>query len=306
MQSWLLIGKQINWEKALSQPIPLWGLKTSSQAYFNSIKIGDLLWFYSTSPVSGVIGLGAVKDKYIDNVNLIWPEEVESNKVIWPLRFRIQVLKVLPAFRWKEDNIKINDFGLFLQTSLHLLNDGQVSELLDRAEKSFGDINLENIYAGASIAPVEKVSDNTNLYEEITEKESELNHNNLKNQIAEIGKLQAYYSEVEYTIQLPNEKKNLDVIWKRELEGVPTYAFEIELSGMLEKAIDRLVIAFKKWNSTPRIIIPGDYSNKLKNVVALKDKDFQNQLKIYEPWQIAELYSLKTDLRELEQKLELY
>jgi hypothetical protein len=246
----------------LSQPIPLWGLKTSFQAYFNSIKIGDLLWFYSASPVSGVIGLGAVKDKYIDNENLIWPEEIENNKVIWPLRFRIQVLKVLPAYRWKEDNIKINDFGLFWQTSLHLLNDKHISELLNRAEKSFGNINLENIYAGASIAPAEKVSDNTDVYEEITEKEFELSHSNL--------------------------------------------IFEIELSGMLEKAIDRLLIAFKKWNSRPRIIIPDDYSNKLKNVINLKDKDFQNQLKIYKPVQIADLYNLKTSLKGLEQKLELY
>jgi hypothetical protein len=305
MQSWLLIGKRKNWEKALSQPIPLWGLKTSFQAYFNSIKIGDLLWFYSASPVSGVIGLGAVKDKYIDNENPVWPEEIENNEVIWPLRFRIQVLKVLPAHRWKVDNIKINDFGLFWQTSLHLLNDKHVSELLNRAEKSFGNINLENIYAGASIAPAERASDKASTYTENKEKEFELNHSNLKNQIAEIGKLQSYYSEVEYTMSLPNENKNLDVVWKRELEGVPTYAFEIELSGMLERAIDRLFIAFNKWNSRPRIIIPRNYSNKLKNVIDLKDKDFQNQLKIYEPGQIADLYNLKSSLRGLEQELEL-
>ena len=306
MQSWLFIGKTKNWEKALSQPIPIWGLKTSFQSYFNSIKIGDLLWFYSTSPVSGVIGLGAVKDKYIDNTNLVWPEEIKNQRVIWPLRFRIQVLKVLPAFKWKDDNIKIKDFELFWQTSLHLLNEKHVNELLKRSEVSFGNINLENIYAGASIATAEKVSENSILFEEATEKKSELNHSNLKNKIAEIGKLQFYYSEVEYTIPLPNEKKNLDVVWKRELEGVPTYAFEIELSGMLERAIDRLVIAYKKWNSRPRIIIPKDYSDKLRNVADLTGRDFRTQLKIYEPEQIADLYNKKLDLRRFEKNLELY
>jgi hypothetical protein len=39
MKSWLFIGKTKNWEKALSQPIPLWGLKTRNQSDFNSIKI---------------------------------------------------------------------------------------------------------------------------------------------------------------------------------------------------------------------------------------------------------------------------
>jgi hypothetical protein len=306
MQSWLLIGITKNWEKALSQPVPLWGLKTRYQSDFNSIRIGDLLWFYSTSPVSGVIGIGAVKDKYTDNTNLVWDEEIKSQQVIWPLRFRIQVLKVLPAFKWKDNNIKINDFGLFWQTALHLLNEKQVNELLKRSGVSFGNINLENIYAGASITAAEKVNENAIPFEEVTDKKFELSHTNLKNQIAEIGKLQFYYSEVEYPISLPNEKKSLDVVWKRELEGVPTYAFEIELSGMLERAIDRLVIAFKKWNSRPRIVVPRDYSNKLKNVADLTDRDFYAQLKIYEPEQITDLYNIKTNLKRLEQSLELY
>src|SRR3972149_684065 len=306
MQSWLLIGITKNWDKALSQPVPIWGLKTRNQSDFNYMKIGDLLWFYSTSPVSGVIGIGALKDKYIDNANLVWDEEIKNRKVIWPLRFRIQVLKVLPAFKWKDNNIKINDFGLFWQTTLHLLNEKQVSELLKRSEASFGNINLENIYAGASITSSEKINDKAIQFEEVTEKKFELSHSNLKNQIAEIGKLQFYYSEVESPTPLPNEKKNLDVIWKRELEGVPTYAFEVELSGMLERAVDRLVIAFKKWNSRPRIVIPRAYSNKLKNVVDLADRDFYTQLKTYEPEQIADLYNLKVNLKRLEQSLELY
>ena len=306
MQSWLIIGITKNWEKALSQPVPLWGLKTRNISEFNSIKIGDLLWFYSTSPISGVIGIGAVKDKYTDNTNPVWDEEIKNQQVIWPLRFRIQVLKVLPAFKWKDENIKINDFGLFWQTALHLLNEKHVSELLKRSEPSFGNINLENIYAGASIAAAENVNESTTTFKKTTEKKFELSHTNLKNKIAEIGKLQFYYSEVEYPIALPNEKKNLDVVWKRELEGVPTYAFEIELSGMLEKAIDRLVIAFRKWNSRPRIIVTKDHINKLQNVIGLTGKDFYNQLKIISPEQIDNLYKVKTNLKSIEQTLELY
>jgi hypothetical protein len=35
------------------------------------MNIGDILWFYATRPVAGVIGIGLVKDKYIDTVNLV-------------------------------------------------------------------------------------------------------------------------------------------------------------------------------------------------------------------------------------------
>ncbi|MBM3710453.1 MAG: hypothetical protein FJW61_08550 [Actinobacteria bacterium] len=88
---------------------------------------------------------------------------------------------------------------------------------------------------------------------------------------------------------------------------MPTYAFEIELSGMLERAVDRLVIAFKKWNSRPRIIVTKESVNKLNNVVEhLTGRDFTSQLKIYEPGQILNLYNVKTDLKKLEQGLELY
>jgi hypothetical protein len=306
MKSWLLIGIKKNWEKALSQPVPVWGLKSRNQSDFDSMKIGDLLWFYSTSPVIGVIGFGTVKDKYIDSENLVWEEEIKNHKVIWPLRFRIQVLKVLPAFNWNDNNIKISDFGLFWQTALHLLNENQVNELIKRSEMSLGKINLENVYEGASVSLSGKINEKINQFDGILEKKFELSHRNLQNKIAEIGKLQYYYSELEYSISLPNEKKNLDVIWKRELEGVPTYAFEIELSGMIERAVDRLIIAFKKWNSNPRIVVPKDYLNKLNNIMDLTDRNFCAQLKIYEPEQIANLYNLKTDLKKMEQSLELY
>jgi hypothetical protein len=33
------------------------------------------------------------------------------------------------------------------------------------------------------------------------------------------------------------------VVWKRELDGVPTFAFEVEMSGNIEKAISRLKLA---------------------------------------------------------------
>ena len=77
IQNWLVIGIPRNWETALSQPVPIWGLKPRYQVEFQAMNVGDLLWLYSTSPVGGVIGVGVVKDKYIDNVNLIWEEELK-------------------------------------------------------------------------------------------------------------------------------------------------------------------------------------------------------------------------------------
>src|SRR5438093_8320914 len=115
MRNWLVIGSTQNWLTALSQPVPIWGLKPAHNSAFGVLETGDTIWFYATSPVSGVIGVGLVRDKYFDNGNLIWAEEQRERKVIWPHRFRIQVLKVIDGQQWKRDKIDIGDFRLFWQ-----------------------------------------------------------------------------------------------------------------------------------------------------------------------------------------------
>ena len=144
------------------------------------------------------------------------------------------------------------------------------------------------------------------LYTPLLEEKLIISHKELQNQIAEIGKLQFYYTEAEYPVELPGEKKNLDVVWKREIDGVPTFAFEVELSGTLEKAIERLKFAFRKWNSRPRIIIPKEFTKKVYNIITVSNKDFSQQIKIYEPKQIAELLTQKRELKLVEQNLEIY
>lgn len=304
-QNWLIIGVPKNWETALSQPMPIWGLKSRYQAEFQNMNIGDILWFYSTSPVGGIIGMGALKDKYVDNANLVWEEELKQKEVIWPLRFRIHVLKILPKIRWKTDKVRINDFNLFWQIGFHLLKEEQARELFKRSEKIFGAISKEKLFTGATISEPLLIREKLPLYIPREEKLT-ITHRELQERVAEIGKLQFYYTEVEYPIELPGENKSLDAVWKREIDGSPTFAFEIELSGMIEKAVERLKFSFRKWNSRPRIIVPKEIFKKVHNILVAGDKDFSSQIKLYEPVQIVELLNRKRELKIMEQNLDLY
>lgn len=306
IQNWLLIGIPKNWETALSQPLPIWGLKSRYQAEFEAMNSGDILWFYSTNPVSGVIGLGMIKDKYIDSVNLIWDEELKQKEVIWPLRFRIHVLKVLPQSRWKADTIKIKDFQLFWQVSLQPLRDDLIQELFQRAKGVFSGINYENLFAGATIEQQLFVREKAPSCMPTSQDKLTFSHRDLQNKIAEIGKLQFYHTELEYPIDLPGEGKNLDVVWKREIAGAPTFVFEVELSGAVEKAMARLKFSFNRWNSRPRIVVPKEDFKKVNNIVPAEEKDFQSQFRMYEPSQISELINRKYELKTVEQNLGLY
>jgi len=308
IKNWLVIGIPAHWEIAFSQPVPIWGLKLRYQADFQAMDIGDILWFYSTRPVAGVIGIGLVKDKYIDDVNLVWPEEYKRKEVIWPLRFRIQVLKVLPRTNWESNNIKINDFRLLWQIGFQLLKTAHAKELFNRSKFIFGVEEEKDFFTGATVTqqPL-AVGEKLALYTPtLEEKESAITHRELQNQIAEIGKLQFYYTELEYPLTLPGEGKNLDVVWKREIDGVPSFVFEIELSGLVERAMDRLKFAFRKWNSRPRIIVPERFIKKVHNIVGVCERDFSQNIKLYKPIQITELLSKKRELKTTEQNLEMY
>ena len=307
VQNWLVVGVPKNWETAFDQPVPIWGLKLRYQVEFQALDIGDLLWFYATSPISGIIGVGAVKDKYVDNINLVWEEELKLKEVIWPQRFRIHILKALPQAQWKTHKVKINDFNLIWQVGFQLFREKHAIELLKRAKDTFGVIREEDFFAGATIIPPSIVKEKQPLYIPSLEGKLAISHRELQDQIAEIGKLQFYHTEIEHPIELPGEKKNLDVVWKREVDGVPTFAFEVELSGMLEKAIERLKFAFRKWNSRPRIIIPEKFTKKVHNLLTVAEgKEFLKEFRIYEPVQIIELLSKKRKLKSTEQNLGIY
>ncbi len=44
-QIWLIIGSEENWITALSQPIPVWGLKESYYGQFSSLAMNDVCFF---------------------------------------------------------------------------------------------------------------------------------------------------------------------------------------------------------------------------------------------------------------------
>lgn len=305
INNWLVIGILKNWETALSQPIPVWGLKPRYQGDFNLLSVGDLVWFYVTRPVSGVIGIGIVKDKYIDENNLIWEEEFVKKEVVWPLRFRLHVLKLIPKKLWKEESIKITDFNLMRQIGFHLLTDKHSAALGERLKQSMG-VRVNELFSGATIAQPLALREKVSLGKIEREDYKKLSHRELQEVLAQIGKLQSYYSEIEYPLELPGEDKNLDVVWKREAAGVPTYAFEVELSGMLERAISRLKFAFQKWNSRPRIVAPQNYLKKLNNIVFAQNRAFSQEIKIFKPKQIVDLLHQKKELKSLEETLKIY
>jgi hypothetical protein len=306
IKTWLVIGSLENWETAFAQPIPIWGLKERFANIFQFLSKGDQIAIYVISPVKGIVGFASVKDKYIDYETPIWNEEKDRGKVIWPLRFRLSDLRVLPRQYWegKKDSglptsIDITDFPIFWQKGFHELTDSQAAKIFERARKSWG----EEFSRFVVKEPTPKYQIETP--KEVTEMGVSL-HKKIQESLVEIGRLQFYYPETEFLLPLEAEHKRMDVVWKRELTGVPTFAFEVELSGGLEKAITKLRIAFNKWNSQPRLVIPETQFKSVENLIAREQNPFQRDFRYYQPEIIENLLSKKQDLRSFEQKYGIY
>jgi hypothetical protein len=306
-KTWLVMGKEYNWETALTQPLPIWGLKDRYFGEFARLNVGDYLIFYVVSPVTGIIGLGKVKDKYVDRQNLVWEDEKKQGRVVWPLRFRIEVVHLLTKNLWRNKSgelspVAISDLNIMWRIGFQELSAEYASKIFNRIQEKWG----VGLGKGANLLTSSIISENLANYEtqeqklEVTPAIKE--HNRIQNIIAEAGRLQHYFTELEY----PLENRRLDVVWKREMQGVPTFAYEIELSGGIEKALMKLRLAFKLWNSRPLLILPKEEHPKVESLIQNEERIFKENVHFYEPKILEELLAKKRDLRTFEEKLRIY
>ena len=101
---WVAVGPKESWEVSLKHQV--WGLNAHGRApyYFWEVSKGDLLLFYVTMPISGVIGYGETTEKF-EGGKPIWPAEVKGKKAIWPLRIRFQIRLLIPKESWAQGGV---------------------------------------------------------------------------------------------------------------------------------------------------------------------------------------------------------
>ncbi|HXG51492.1 MAG TPA: hypothetical protein VNN77_08835 [candidate division Zixibacteria bacterium] len=297
-EAWIIIGAVENWRAALNQPIPLWGLRESYGKDFARLPTSGVAWLYATSPVKGVIGLAVIREKYIDESTPLWPEEIQKRRVIWPLRFRLEVTKLIPETEWESAAIAVNDFRLFWQKGFQKLSAEQNRELAERFLRRYRWNNFRDIENGPTIESPAMVAE--------APRGSEPPHRRLQEILAEVGRLQHYHSQLEYPIAPEGSRKTLDVVWKREMSGVPAFAFQVEFSGAVEQAVLRLKFAYDNWNSRPCIVAPSDVHRPILDIVSSQPAAFAASVRLCSDGQILELHRRKQELRSLEQQLGIY
>ncbi|MBA7503727.1 hypothetical protein ES706_02348 [subsurface metagenome] len=270
MNYWLAVGPLGNWEAAFKHK-NIWGLTVRQKHLWESLVQADTVLFYATQPISGVIGYGTVQTKFRQSEPL-WPDEITQGKVIWPLRFEFNVEYCLPPNEWKTHAKTADVLKLKAGRGFQLVDDELARQVLSQF---------------LPISELEEAERPLSLHEE------------LKQKLIEIGKLQSYIAEPEY----PFDIGKLDVVWRRIERSVPTYVFEIQVGGDLYHALAKLKHAFDLWNSRLFLVVSQENQEKARKLLLGSFHEISERIKFIELDKVDELYKRKRSYLDFEREL---
>lgn len=282
---WLAIGTTENWLFSLSHG-NVWGLRGGGrlEPFWDLLDEQDIVLFYVRSPVGGVIGFGTIKTKYKDPTNPLWPDEVRKQEVLYPLRFQFDVDKVSPPDSWGKEKVPAEGLKRLLQAGFQPLRT-EVALPIIRVLSPGWTLPAQPIpgglAAGAGTQPVT------------------LSHDQLQEMLLEIGRIQKFLAEPEFAM----DTGRLDVVWRRIEKSVPTYVFEIQVSGDLYHALGKLKHAYDLWNSHIFLVADSTDWAKCDQLLSGTFHEIRHRVRFLPIDKIQELYERKRSFKELEAAL---
>ncbi len=287
---WLVVGSPHNWKTAFEHK-NIWGLKRTQRHLWENINEKDTLFFYVTSPVSGIIGYGTVRTKFPQDQPL-WPQEIKENRVIWPLRFEFDVERCLPPDKWQTSKIASRE--LFPRGGFQALDHDIARQLVSKFT------SLPKEYYVETPMPISaKEAPPTYPPEPLQAEQVSPSHDELKHRLVEIGQLQGYLADEEYVF----DTGRLDVVWRRVERSVPTYVFEVQVGGDVYHALGKLKHAYDLWNSHIFIIAPQADRNRVENLLSGTFHEISSRIKFIELRKVEELYKRKKAYLDFEKEL---
>nr|BAJ49214.1 hypothetical protein HGMM_F32B02C09 [Candidatus Caldarchaeum subterraneum] len=262
--TWVLTGSSENWERGLTASI--WGVTNKLKTRWEAVSRGDVLLFYCTAPVRGIIGYGKVKNKYKQDTPF-WGEEIEQNRVIWPYRIEFEVDYVLPRPDWEEKAVKAK----------------------------LGKITIAGISSVADQSLVQQLwgemSNKWKTTEKVGEKPAS-EHEDVKKLVAELGRLSNYIVDVEY--RMPDISERLDVIWRRVAASVPTFVFEVQIGGSVHQALTKLKHAYDIWNSNIYLVVKEDNYEQVMKYLAGAFHEIKSVIRVITVTQVKKLHEIQS------------
>jgi len=126
-------------------------------------------------------------------------------------------------------------------------------------------------------------------------------HNQVRDMIFEIGKIEGRIAETEY----PIDSLRLDVVWKTIPTGNPKWAFEVQMAGNFYEALTKLKHAWDKWNSRPFLVTTEEYADQARGLLEGSFHEMKDDARIVNWKKITELHHLLKDAHKIRSELRL-
>lgn len=280
MQVWVSTGTAENWETAISGNI--WGVRVGLKNLWEKLQKGDLLLFYATSPISGIIGIARIENKFKQDKPL-WAEELKKNQVIWPYRYDFKVEFVLPRMDWESRKVRSRVF----RAGLNPIKDKEKAKLLLQQMDQTWNTEVSEL--------VEEIPT------KIPKKEEVNLHDQMKEMLLELGKIEGYIAEKEYIF--PDTGERLDVVWRRVAASVPTYVFEVQIGGNLHQALAKLKHAYDIWNSNVFIISEEKDLQKINQLLGGAFHEIKDRVKTLTVEKIKTVHEIQIEDNRLKREI---
>jgi len=288
---WIILGPEQSWKTAFKQR-GIWGIKEMLYPEWKALEPGDILFFYITKTIRGIVGVGRLKTKFVQDRPL-WPDEIIARKVIYPFRFEFDIEYLIEEKEWKNKKIPI---GLSIQEMRRGINilQKKTVENLYRNFKEKLNFDITGLIKKEPEIIVPKVKTAERIAVAPT-------HNELQDLIFQIGRLNRFISEKEY----PMGNERLDVVWRKVEGSVPTYVFEVQLGGDVYHALGKLKHSFDIWNSNIFLIAEKEDIEKAEILLDGTFHEIKDRIRIIPTQKIYELFHQKKKWIDIEKEIGL-
>jgi predicted RNA-binding protein len=287
---WLAVGTSENWHTAFDYG-GIWGLRNSQVGFWNRMtENSDLIFFYVTSPVSGVVGNGILRTK-LHQLSPLWPEERAKNQVIWPFRVEFDVMSCLSPAVWKDQAVGAEELKTRVRSGFQEIE----PQLAERLMKLIPSARPNGLVLSPPVGiPAPRSPALQTLAVQAPE-----THQHIQGLLAEIGRLQKFVVDVEF----PIENRRVDVTWRRVQRSVPSYVFEVQVGGNLTEALAKLKHAYELWNSNIFLVGKPEHKNPSSQLCDGSFHEIKDRMRFLELGQVEELHRRKLAYRNFEDEL---
>lgn len=123
---WIITGSEQNLRYGIKNGI--WGVGKKYEELWNKLRKNDLIFFYCTRSISGIVGYGNFSDKYIDD-KPFWPNEKKDSESRYPLRIKFATKKEVKD--WNKSKKTLYGSGITYYYGINYVEPSKKQKLIE-------------------------------------------------------------------------------------------------------------------------------------------------------------------------------